>query len=146
VGAHGKADYFMRVQAATHLGTSGAAPVRRPAGGSAFTLADSDTARAPAPSGAPRPVASLDLLVALQAYEDPGERRRRAVRHGRAALDALDALKLGLVAGVLDRGALARLGGLAESLAEPSGDPRLDMILGEIALRAAVELAKLSRS
>jgi hypothetical protein len=36
-----------------------------------------------------------DALIALQGVEGPVERRRRAVKHGRRELDALEALKLG---------------------------------------------------
>ena len=72
-----------------------------------------------------------------------GERRRKAVKRGRGALDALDALKLGLLSGTLDTGALARLKSVTAGLAEPSGDPALDTVLAEIELRAQVELAKI---
>jgi hypothetical protein len=78
----------------------------------------------------------------LQAFEDPAERRRRAVKRGRATLDALDALKVGLLAGDLDSAALARIEAEAASVGETSGDPGLDHVLAEIGLRAAVEVAK----
>ena len=65
------------------------------------------------------------------------------MKRGRSALDALDALKLGLLSGTFDTGALARLKSVAASLAEPSGDPALDSVLAEIELRAQVELAKI---
>lgn len=134
----------MRVQATNNLGVT-ASPVRRSSAGGAFSVAEAETPRQTAHTTAPRTLASLDLLVALQGYEDPTERRRRAVRHGRTALDALDALKVGLIAGDLDQNALSKLKTMAESLAEPSGDPGLDAILAEIGLRAAVELAKFAR-
>jgi len=38
-------------------------------------------------------VSGIDTLIALQDIEDPTERRRRAVKHGRQAPDALDELK-----------------------------------------------------
>jgi hypothetical protein len=81
-------------------------------------------------------------LIALQGIEEPGERRRRAVRHGRRALDALDELKLGLLAGTLDQSTLLRLKSVTADLQDGSGDDRLDAVLGEIELRVAVELAK----
>ena len=74
--------------------------------------------------------------------EDPTERKKRAVAKGRNALDVLDALKLGLLDGSVDRSTLARLKVAAEGLTEGSGDPGLDEVLGEIDLRVAVELAK----
>ena len=56
--------------------------------------------------------------IALQGVEDPTERRRRAVKRGRRALDALDELKLGLLAGTLDQATLLRLKSAAGDLKE----------------------------
>ncbi|MGA8077762.1 MAG: flagellar assembly protein FliX, partial [Xanthobacteraceae bacterium] len=81
-------------------------------------------------------------LLALQGVEDPTERRRRAVKHGRRALDALDELKLGLLAGTLDQATMLRLKSVTSDLQDGSGDGRLDQVLAEIDLRVAVELAK----
>ena len=89
-----------------------------------------------------RTVGGIDALIALQGVEDPVERRRRAVKHGRQALDALDALKLGLLAGTLEPAALLRLKAAAADLKDGSGDEKLDQVLAEIELRIAVELAK----
>jgi hypothetical protein len=89
-----------------------------------------------------RNIGGIDTLLALQGVEEPGERRKKAVRRGRGALDALDALKLGLLSGALDTGALARLKSAGSGLAEPTGDPGLDTVMAEIALRVEVELAK----
>ena len=71
-------------------------------------------------------------------------RRRRAVKHGRRALNALDELKLGLLAGTLDQG--TRLKSVATDFKDGSGDERLDSVLAEIDLRVAVELAKAGMS
>ena len=89
-----------------------------------------------------RTVGGIDALIALQGIEDPLERRRRAVKHGRRALDALDELKLALLSGTLERSTLLRLKAVAGDLKEGSGDEKLDQVLGEIELRVAVELAK----
>jgi hypothetical protein len=89
-----------------------------------------------------RTVGGINALIALQGVEDPVERRRRAVKHGRRALDALDALKLGLLAGTLEPAALLRLKAVAADLKDGSGDEKLDQVLAEIELRVAVELAK----
>ena len=59
------------------------------------------------------------------------ERRRRGLKRGRHALDALDALKLALLAGIADSGALASLKVAASALGESSGDPGLDSVLAE---------------
>jgi hypothetical protein len=81
-------------------------------------------------------------LIALQGIEDPVERRSRAVKHGRRALDALDELKLGILSGTLDQATLLRLKSASADLKNGSGDERLDGVLSEIDLRVAVELAK----
>ena len=108
-----------------------------------FSLEGENTARSAAPAAGMRSIAGLDTLLALQAVEEPGEKRRRAVKRGRNALDALDALKLGLLSGTLDTGALARLKAAASGLSEATGDPGLDTVMAEIDLRVEVELAKI---
>jgi hypothetical protein len=117
------------------------APARRVPGGT-FSLSDADPPQAQSPAVALRTLGGIDALIALQGVEDPVERRRRAVTHGRRALDALDELKLGLLAGSLDQGTLLRLKSVAADLKDGSGDDQLDQVLGEIDLRVAVELAK----
>ena len=89
-----------------------------------------------------RTLGGIDALIALQGIEDPLERRRRAVKHGTRALDALDELKLGLLSGTLDQTTLLRLKAVAADLKDGSGDAGLDQVLSEIDLRVAVELAK----
>lgn len=107
-----------------------------------------DTPAEAAASGAPAPLdemgslVSVDALLALQAEDDPAERRRRAIVHGEDLLDRLDAVKLDLLAGTLSAEALRRLSLAVERSLEAVEDPRLAAILGEIDLRARVELAK----
>jgi len=121
--------------------TSAPAAARRPASGG-FTLSETSTPQTQNPAVALRTLGGIDALIALQGIEDPVERRRRAVRHGARALDALDELKLGLLSGALDQATLLRLKAVAGDLKDGSGDERLDQILSEIDLRVAVELAK----
>ncbi|MEE7476774.1 hypothetical protein MHIMP23_10640 [Methylobacterium hispanicum] len=82
----------------------------------------------------------------LQTEADtPQERRRRSVRRGHDLLDGLDRLKAALLGGrVAAQDLRAIAGRLSERVGE-SGDPRLDGLMAEIELRAAVELAKLER-
>ena len=72
----------------------------------------------------------------------PTERRRRAVKRGRDALDALDDLKLGAAVGSLDTGALARLKSACHRSQGRLRRPGLDTVLAEISLRVEVEVAK----
>ena len=133
----------MRIQGPNS--TTAAAPsstARRSASGT-FSLETDEAARPAAMPTGVRTIGGIDALLALQGVEEPGERRRKAVKRGRSALDALDALKLGLLSGTLDTAALARLKTAAAGLAESTGDPGLDTVLAEIELRAEVELAKI---
>jgi len=115
---------------------------RRASSPGGSSLSETSEPQAASPAMSLRTVGGIDALIALQGVEDPVERRRRAVKHGRRALDALDALKLGLLAGTLEPAALLRLKAVAADLKDGSGDEKLDQVLAEIELRVAVELAK----
>jgi hypothetical protein len=91
------------------------------------------------------PVSGLDAMLALQSVEDPTVRRRKLVRRGRSLLDALDSLKIGLLDGSVSVDDIALLSRLVREGRDRTDDPRLDSLLAEIDLRAAVELAKLER-
>ena len=133
----------MRIQGTTGaLAPASSSSARRGASGT-FSLEDGNAARSTAAASGTRSIGGIDALLALQSVDDPGERRRKAVKRGKSALDALDALKIGLLSGSFDTGALARLKLATASLSEPSGDPALDAVLAEIELRAQVELAKI---
>ena len=137
----------MRVQ-----GLNGAAAAvtpsatRRVGGGGTFRLGEGESSRGTSSAGGLRSVGSLDALLALQSVEDPTERRKRAVKNGRQALDILDALKLSVLDGTLDQSVVGRLKSAAEGLKSSSGDSGLDAVLGEIELRVEVELAKATRN
>lgn len=132
----------MRIQgpASTATAATGSTARRGPSG--SFSLDTGSPARAAAAPAGMRSIGGIDTLLALQGVDEPGERRRKAVRRGRGALDALDALKIGLLSGSLDAAALARLKSAGSGLGEPTGDPQLDTVMAEIALRVEVELAK----
>ncbi|MET0722807.1 MAG: flagellar assembly protein FliX [Tardiphaga sp.] len=107
-----------------------------------FSLPDAAATTDTRPAVAPRAAASLDALLAMQGVDDATERRKRSVARGRGALDVLDQLKLGLLAGSFDASTIARLRAAAADLKTSSGDPGLDAVLSEIELRVEVELAK----
>jgi hypothetical protein len=105
------------------------------------------TSAAPAESeprsvSAPLAPTGLEALLAMQGVEDATERRKRSVARGRTALDVLDDLKIGLLAGSFNNATVARLRAAAAELKASSGDPGLDAVLSEIELRVEVELAK----
>ena len=116
-----------------------AAPRR--AGG--FSVDESDAPKSTQPAASLRTIGGIDALIALQGQDDPAERRRRAVKRGRTALDALDELKIEVLGGTLGPSTLLRLKSATADLRDASGDDRLDSVLAEIELRLAVEIAKM---
>jgi hypothetical protein len=132
----------MRIQGPNGLGAAASTPTARRTTSGTFSVGNEDAATRPAPAAGLRTIGGIDALIALQGCDDPAERRRRAIKRGRLALDALDDLKLAFLAGSLDQAALGRLRMAAAELDERSGDERLDRVLAEIELRVEVELAK----
>lgn len=135
------AGQVMRIEGRGPLAAAAAAQPRRGVTGERFSLGAGPSR--PTSAAAAAGLATVDALLALQGEESPAERRRRHARRGHDLLDGLDRLKAALLAGRVPAEALARL---AERLAlaqGSSGDPGLDAVVDQIALRAAVELAKL---
>ena len=135
-------DQIMRIYGpnGTTLGTSAGTAKRTSSTG--FSLPDAATAAETRSAAPPKAAGNIDALLALQGVEDPTERRKRSVQRGRGALDVLDDLKLGLLAGNFDASTVNRLRAAAANLKSSSGDPGLDAVLSEIELRVEVELAK----
>ncbi len=118
--------------------------VRTEAGGFTLESEGETIPEAPAAVAFVCPQALLQLQEA--AAPGPSAAPATALRHGFDLLDRLDDLRLALVAGRIAPG---RLAALAEALAahrDRSFDPRLEAVIAEIELRAAVELAKFRRA
>ncbi|AMJ63585.1 hypothetical protein AXW83_09735 [Bosea sp. PAMC 26642] len=134
----------MRIdQRAPVTGTGPANPARR-SGGAAFTLPGKDSAAAARGAGVSS-AGPLDTLLAVQAHEEPQERKKRQAKRGHDLLDGLDRLKAALLSGRVQISELERLKDVLSLRRESTDDPRLDEVLAHIELRAAVELAKLGR-
>ena len=133
----------MRVERPNGANTVASSKTVRRSGSGGFSLAEEEAASGPTASQGMRSIGGIDVLIALQGIEEPGERRRRAVDRGRTALDALDALKIGLLDGGLGADTVSRLKAAVSGLKDGSGDPVLDGVLAEIELRLEVELAKM---
>lgn len=131
------------------------APARVPAqatnGG--FALPAAAAPRGPGAASALAPAAALAGLLALQEAGPEAVRDRAARRHGRAMLAALAGVQLALLAGA-DGGdgtgsggtapaaaALERLATLLDGM-PPAEDPALAAVLGAVALRCRIELAR----
>lgn len=127
---------------ATARAAGPAAPKRAASGG--FSVAEQEAPRPNQSVASLRTVGGIDALIALQGQDEMAERRRRAVSQGRSALDALDDLKVEMLAGAIGPSTLLRLKSLTADLRDVSGDARLDAVLAEIDLRVAVEIAKLT--
>lgn len=132
----------MRVSGPNRTALATAPIVARRSPGGTFTISEEAAPQPQTAAVALRTLGGIDALIALQGIEDPLERRRRVVKHGRRALDALDEVKLGLLSGTLDQATMLRLKSVAADLKQGSGDARLDSVLAEIDLRVEVELAK----
>ena len=134
----------MRISANSALAVSRDTSVARRAIAGAFSLGEMNAAPRTGVSHM-KGIGGIDSLMALQGLEDATERRKRAVRKGRGALDVLESLKVSLLSGHLDQSTLNRLRAISNDLSESTGDLGLDSVLAEIDLRVQVEIAKLSR-
>jgi hypothetical protein len=134
----------MRILAPNAAARVAGAQAPRRAGAGGFSLDEAEAPRSSQPAAALRTIGGIDALIALQGQDDPAERRQRAVKRGRNALDALDDLKLQVLGGTLGSSTLQRLKSATTDLRDSSGDDRLDSVLAEIELRLEVEIAKMS--
>jgi hypothetical protein len=124
----------------------GARPARSTAAAGGFEPIMSPTASGAAGvsgAGGVTAINSLDALMALQEVGGPLERRRRATGRASCILDALDEMKLELLAGGLTPTVVEALARAVRDQRALTDDPRLEGVLDEIETRAAVELAKL---
>ncbi len=95
-------------------------------------------------------VGGVDSILAIQeAAEVPGSTeewsRRRAQQYGGDLLDRLEDLRHDILTGAVAKEKLVELAKTMRAQRQKSNDPRLNQIIGEIELRAEVELAKLTR-
>jgi len=134
----------MRIIGANATAQVASSSASKRAAGSGFSVSEDTASQATASTPTLRTIGGIDALMALQGEEDLPERRRRAVRHGRVALDVLDELKVEVLGGTLGPSTLMRLKSATAGLKDSSGDPELDAVLAEIDLRVEVEIAKLT--
>jgi hypothetical protein len=94
-----------------------------------------------------QPVTSMDMLLSLQEIPDDEIKKRKAVvAESNGTLEALETLRLALLAGSVPEHLLHTLGKVVAVQKQRVDDPRLMSIIEDIELRAAVELAKLERA
>ncbi len=109
-----------------------------------FFIEDQPASGAASAAQSLSPSTGIDVLLALQAVDDPLLKKRKAMRRGNALLDALDAIQADLLIGRVSEGRLNQLMALV-SQARERGLPEIDPVLDDIELRARVELAKFGR-
>lgn len=90
-------------------------------------------------------IAKVDVLLAVQAAEDPTERaaRKQARRRADTILNDLDKIRMAMLQGNLTVGHMVDIADVVASHRERIQDPALTAIMDEIDLRAQVELAKM---
>jgi hypothetical protein len=114
---------------------------RRPGGGFALPPAPTDAAGEAGSAAAAVPLGGLLALQESGPRAAPESAEETALRRAGAALDALRALQLELLRGRADPARLEALAALPPQAAE-NLDPPLAALLGEVRLRARVELAR----
>lgn len=138
----------MKINRASPLGTTASRPGSRArpekASGFARALSGGSASAAGSTPGAAA-IGRIDAILSLQEVSSDAVADREARKRGEEVLDRLDDLRFALLEGRLPIAAIERLAQMAASRRSEARDPRLAEILGDIELRAAVELAKLGR-
>lgn len=100
-------------------------------------------------AAAPQPVSgasAVGALLSIQETSDPDSERARGLAHGSDLLRELEQIRLGLLMGTIPQSRLKRLTRMLRERRNVFTDPRLNEIIAQIEVRAAVELAKFERS
>ena len=140
----------MKVTGPSGIGpSSGAQSARGGGGGEGFLIPALQGAGGPSQASsvsATQGVMGVEALLALQETGGPLERKRRAVGRAGRILDVLDNIKVALLDGDLASGDLDQLRRAVRDERSVTDDPKLEAVLDEIELRAAVEMAKLEQA
>lgn len=94
------------------------------------------------------PVSSVDALLSVQQVSDPADgrsKKQQAMDWGKDLLDLLDEIRHDLLIGNVPQEKLHQIAREISVKKQNINDPRLESVLNEIELRAAVELAKHAR-
>jgi len=139
----------MKITGPNGTGSAAGPKGTRPGAAGGFRLPGVDAPAGAAPASSVNRTASVmgvDALLALQDVGGPLEGKRRAVRRAGRILDVLEEVKLALLDGRLSMGQLDRLRRAVRDERDLTDDPKLENLLNDIELRAAVELAKLEQA
>lgn len=137
----------MKIDPTGPLGTRPTKPRERSASAPSGEFVKHIAGEAPASGsvGGNSPISAVDALLALQEVPDSTSEQAnaRARARGQLLLDHLDEIRHGLLTGSIPCRTLDDLAHTARAQKEQASDPKLVEILGDIELRAEVELAKL---
>jgi len=130
-------------------GVGGAGGIKRSGGakGSEFSKFLDDAGKGAESVAGAAPTQIVGAVLGAQEVGDSTSERSngRARQRAEDMLARLEELRTGLVTGTVSRARLLELAQMARAKREPGADPRLLAIVGEIELRAEVELAKLDQ-
>ena len=101
-----------------------------------------DDLNAPAQTEALAETFVLDGLVALQEADTHELNKKAAQKHGENLLDSLDDLRQDLILGSVPIEKLHHIAKTIQTKRKSVVDPKLQMVIDEIELRAKVEIAK----
>jgi hypothetical protein len=90
--------------------------------------------------------AAVGALLSVQEASDQADERARGLAHGGDLLRELEQIRMGLLLGTIPKSQLERLTRLLRERRGAYADPRLNEIVAQIEVRAAVELAKFERT
>jgi hypothetical protein len=136
----------MKVTGPSGVGSAQGPRPARAGGGEGFRIFTPQQAVGPGQASsvsAAQGVMGVEALLALQDIGNPTERKRRAVGRAGRILDVLDHIKVAMLDGDLSGADLDRLRRAVREERAGTDDPKLEAVLEEIELRAAVEVAKL---
>ncbi len=88
------------------------------------------------------PLTSIDALLSIQEAPTATDGRSKGLASGHKMLDVLEGIRRAILLGAIPMAQLRSLASEARQKREGIDDPELDALLGEIELRAEVELAK----
>lgn len=103
-----------------------------------------EPAQAATPLAGTGALGAVDALLSLQEVGDAASGRSKGLQRADDLLDRLEEIQMGLLTGALSRESLQELAWTVRQRRGESADPKLNDILDQIELRAAVELAKYS--
>jgi hypothetical protein len=136
----------MKVTGPSGVGSAQGPRPARGGGGEGFHIVAPHAAIGASQTSSVSSIVGVEALLALQDVGTPTERKRRAVGRAGRILDVLDEIKVALLDGELSGGDLDRLRRAVREERGGTDDPKLEAVLEEIELRAAVEVAKLEFS